>query len=225
MAKKRLSRAAALKQGKPCIYTLSDGGDLAPMRGIFKYGQEITLSPVQDFHDIQLGDIVYVEWRGGNYILHPVQEIRGDQFLIANSLGKINGWVDGSAILGKVTSLVDPEARPEVPDMLAMLQAAYQSLVVRTRANDEERLKLEGIVQDLRWYMGRIGPQRWARLPKQNKWSFESNLWHLTKKANEAAQASTVRPIAYYIDQGKWIVGFAAEIVALFEEYDWEYLE
>jgi hypothetical protein len=215
---------ALLKQGKTCTYTLSEGGDLASMRGIFKYGQEITISPVEDFHEVQIGDIVYVQWRGGGYILHPVQEIDGDRFLIVNSLGQVNGWVHGSAILGKVTQLVDPPAHPEVPEMLALLHAAYKRLASRCAATGEEALLLEGIVQDLRWYMERITPARWEKLPRQNRWSFKSNLWYLTKQACEAAEAGDARPITYYIDQGKWIVGFAAEIVALFEEYDWEYL-
>ncbi len=216
---------ALLKQGKPCSFTISDGGDLASMRGIFKYGQEITISPVEDFHEVKVEDIVYVQWRGGGYILHPVQEINGDQFLIANSLGKVNGWVHGSAILGKVTHLGDPPARPEVPEMLALLQAAYQRLAIACAATAEDALRLEGIVQDLRWYMERITPERWERLPRQNRWSFASNLWYLTKKASEAAETEDARPIAYFIDQGKWIVGLVAETVALFDGYDWEYLK
>jgi hypothetical protein len=192
-------RTALLKQGKSCAYTIIEGGDLASMRGIFKYGQEITLSPVEDFHDVQVGDIVYVQWRGGGYILHPVQEINGDQFLIVNSLGKVNGWVPGSAILGKVTHLVDPPARPEVPEMLALLQAAYQRLASRYGATKEETLRLEGIVEDLRWYMERIPPDRWEKLPRQNRWSFASNLWYLTKQAGAAAEAEDAMPILFWV--------------------------
>jgi hypothetical protein len=54
---------------------------------------------------------------------HLVQEIQGDQFLIANSLGKINGWISGSDILGRVTQIVDPEPRPSIPAMLTLLEA------------------------------------------------------------------------------------------------------
>ncbi len=222
MATRISAMLKSLKQGKPYTFTISEGGDLASMRGIFKYGQEITLSPVRDFHEVQAGDIVFVQWHGGGYILHPVQEVNGDQFLIANSLGKINGWVHGSAILGKVTRLAGPETRPEVPEMLALLQAAYQNLAKTGAATQEEAHRLEEIVRDLGWYMERIGPDRWARLPRQNRWSFASNLWYITKNACQAAQAGATRSMEYYIDQGKWVVGFAAEIVALFEGYDWE---
>ena len=109
-----------LKQGKTCTFTIPEGGDLASMRGILKHGQEITISPVEDFHEVQVGDIVYVQWRGAGYILHPVQEINGEHFMIVNSLGQVNGWVHGSAILGKVTHIVDPPVRPEVPEMLRL---------------------------------------------------------------------------------------------------------
>jgi hypothetical protein len=216
---------ALLKQGKPCTFTISEGGDLASMRAVFKYGQEITISPVTDFREVRAGDVVYVHWRGGGYILHPVKEIRGDQFLIINSLGEVNGWVHGSEILGKMTQCIDPPARPKVPEMLALLLAAYQRLAARCSATPEDSLRLESIVQDLRWYMERIPPERWSKLPRQNRWSFESNLWYLTKQACEAAEAENTRPITEMIDQGKWIIGLAAEIVALFEEYAWETLK
>lgn len=224
MAASKNDRITSLKEGKSYTYKLTEGGDLASMRGIFKYGQEITLSPVQDFHEVREGDIVYLKWHGGNYILHLVQEINGDQFLIVNSLGKINGWVSGSAILGKVTQIHDSETRPDVPEMLEVLHNAYLNLVQISSATMDDATRLEWIVMDLRWYMERIGRERWSRLPKQNRWSFESNLWYTTRCARDAAQSGAIKPIAYYVDQGKWIVGLAAEILALFEGYDWEYL-
>jgi hypothetical protein len=66
-----------LKAGQTHTYKLSDGGDLASMRGIFKYGQEPTLVPVMDFHEVKVNDIVFLQWRRGSSILHPVQEIKG----------------------------------------------------------------------------------------------------------------------------------------------------
>jgi hypothetical protein len=36
-----------------------------------------------------------------NNLLYLVKEVKGDQFLIGNNLGKINGWVPASAIRGK----------------------------------------------------------------------------------------------------------------------------
>jgi hypothetical protein len=33
---------------------------------MLKYGQEITIFPVEDFHAVKGGDIVYVQWRGSS---------------------------------------------------------------------------------------------------------------------------------------------------------------
>src|SRR5262245_43844673 len=70
------------------------------MRGRIESGQLVTLSPV-DPASVQVDDVVLVQWKG-NYLLHLVKEINGEQFLIGNNVGKINGWVSGSAIRGKV---------------------------------------------------------------------------------------------------------------------------
>ncbi len=48
--------------------------------------------------------MVLVEWKG-NYLLHLVKEVRGDQILIGNNLGKVNGWVTASAVVGKVVAV------------------------------------------------------------------------------------------------------------------------
>ena len=224
MAKEIATSVKALKEGRTYTYHLSDGGDLASMRGIFKYGQEITLSPVTDFGEVRVGDIVFLQWKGGSYILHLVQEIAGEQFLIVNSVGKVNGWVHGSAILGKVTRLVDPQPRPAVPEMLVRLEAACQAIIARSGASAGEASRLLTVVEDLRWYARRLGQERWERLPRPNKWSFASNLWYFTKRACAAAEAEPTPPVVDLTDQGKWVVGFAAEVIALLEDRDWEYL-
>lgn len=72
------------------------------MRGRIESGQEVTLSPV-DPADVKADDVVLVAWKG-NYILHLVKEATADQLLIGNNLGKINGWVPRSAVVGRVTS-------------------------------------------------------------------------------------------------------------------------
>lgn len=74
------------------------------MRGRIESGQLVTLTPV-DLTNVQVGDAVLVQWCG-NYLLHLVKEINGDQFLIGNNIGKINGWVSGSAVRGKVVAVV-----------------------------------------------------------------------------------------------------------------------
>ncbi len=79
--------------------------------------------------------------------------------------------------------------------------------------------RLYSIVKDLRWYVGRIGAERCYEMPRSNKWSFEQNLWHLTKQVRDGA-APVAERVLYFIDQGKQCVGLAAEIFELFEYND-----
>jgi hypothetical protein len=39
--------------------------------------------------------------------LHIVKEIRDGKFKIGNARGKVNGWVEGKYIYGKVTKIED----------------------------------------------------------------------------------------------------------------------
>ena len=84
------------------------------MRGRIESGQAVTISPV-DPADVKADDVVLVAWKG-NYLLHLVTEATSDQLLIGNNLGKINGWVPRSAVVGKVTRAGDAppgdEGRP-----------------------------------------------------------------------------------------------------------------
>jgi len=73
------------------------------MRGRIESGQLVTLVPIVAA-SVQVDDVVLVQWRG-NYVLHLVKEIDGDQLLIGNNLGKINGWVSASAVRGKVVAV------------------------------------------------------------------------------------------------------------------------
>src|SRR5690348_1376465 len=70
------------------------------MRGRVESGQSVTLAPV-DPSEVRVDDVVLVEWKG-NFLLHLVKAVRDGQFLIGNNLGKINGWVSTSAVLGRV---------------------------------------------------------------------------------------------------------------------------
>jgi hypothetical protein len=80
---------------------------------------------------------------------------------------------------------------------------------------------LAGIVEDLRWYADRLGSERWDEMPRTNKWSFEQNLWKLTRQAKNASAPVPDR-LQYFIDCGKGCVGLASEIFALFEYSDLE---
>lgn len=77
------------------------------MRGRIESGQLVTLAPVAS-SDVRVADVVLVEWRG-NYLLHLVKEVQGDQLLIGNNLGKANGYVPSSAVIGKVVSIRDAD--------------------------------------------------------------------------------------------------------------------
>jgi hypothetical protein len=126
--------------------------------------------------------------------------------------------VHGSAILGRVTHIVDPEPHSTVPEMLNQLHTAYRKLVERTPLPDGEAARLYAIVDDLRWYAGRLETECWATLPAQNKWSFESHVWHLVEEACQDAISIQPRPLCHYIDHGKEHVGFIAGNMALLEK-------
>jgi hypothetical protein len=215
------SRLVALQNGLSINWTVPEGGDLASMRNAYKHGQLLTFVPVTATQEIQVGDIVYVKWHNG-YIVHLVQEIRGDQFLIANSLGKINGWVNGSDIIGRVTKITNPEPRPSTFAMVEQLETAYRQLIAQAQAKEDEALRLLSVIDDLYWYAKLIGAERWDRMPRSNKWSFEQNLWYFTKRAKEAVHSESPPSLRYFIAQGKECVGLAAEIFVLLE-YDKPY--
>ncbi len=214
MAKGNNHLLTALKQGRPFTWTVPDGGDLASMRAVIKHGQTLTLTPVQDPTEVQVGDIVLLKWRG-SHILHLVQEIKDGQFLIVNSLGRVNGWVGGEALLGRVTEAHDPEPRPDVPVMIDQLEATYRGLAEKLPVAEEDTRRLQSIVDDLRWYAGRLGPERWDQQPQQNKWSLAQNLWYFSKQARDTAMEAS--SICFFIDRGKECVGLVAEILALLE--------
>ena len=215
MSKHKDPLLEALKRGESYTWTVPDGGDLASMRAAIKHGQTLTMSPVPNPDEIQIGDIVLVKWHQG-HIFHLVGEIQADKYLIVNSLGKVNGWVSAKDILGRVTNIIEPDARPTIPVMLEQLAGAYHTLIQLEHAADDDALRLSAIVEDLRWYAVRIGAERWDKMPRSNKWSFAQNLWKLTRQANNAA-VSVPNRIHYFIDRGKECVGLASEIFALFE--------
>lgn len=73
------------------------------MRGRIESGQLVTLVPVTG-SEVSVDDVVLVEWKG-NCLLHMVKAIDGDRLLICNALGKLNGWVNAAAVIGKVVAV------------------------------------------------------------------------------------------------------------------------
>ena len=68
----------------------------------------MTLAPAPIVIELRVGDAVFVR-RRGNYLLHLVKQTDGDRFLMGNNLGRTNGWVLASDVLGKVVAI---EAEP-----------------------------------------------------------------------------------------------------------------
>ena len=75
------------------------------MRGRIESGQLLTIAPVEP-DEIKIDDVVFVKWKG-NYILHLVKDIQGDNILVGNNLGKENGWATLDDVCGKVTEVSD----------------------------------------------------------------------------------------------------------------------
>src|SRR5262245_5680449 len=203
----------ALQEGRSYTWKVPDGGDLASMRAAIKHGQTLTMSPITNPDEIQIGDLVLVKWHQGE-IFHIVGDIQGGRFLIVNSLGKINGWVEIRDILGKITEIVEPEPRPNVPSMLEELRMAYDKLAQLGQSVDEDAKRLFSIADDLLWYADRIGAERWDKTPRSNKWSFEQNLWRLTRQAKKGFTPE-LHHIHSFIDSGKQCVGLASELLML----------
>jgi hypothetical protein len=218
MSKHKDPLLEALQAGKSYTWIIPDGGDLASMRAALMHGQTLTMSPIVDPGQIKVGDLVLVKWHQSD-IFHKVGEIQGDQYLIVNSLGKVNGWVSANEILGRITNIIEPEPRPSVPIMLDQLDTAYHNLISLEYAGEDEAKRFSEIVDDLRWYANRIGIDRWDRMPRSNKWSFAQILWKLTKQAKNTIAPVPDR-ICFFIDCGKQCIGSASEIFALFEYGD-----
>ena len=205
----------ALKAGQSYTWTVPDGGNRASMRKAIKHGQTLTMSPISDPSEILVGDKVLVKWRH-SIIFHLVGDIQDGKYLIVNSLGGVNGWVDASAILGRITNEVEPEPRPEVPALLDMLEAAYHQVIQQEHASEDDAARLLSIAGDLHWYAARLGLERLDLMPREDKWTFHQNLWWLFKRARDAAAPTEARLLSL-IDTGKRIVGEASEILTMFD--------
>ena len=73
------------------------------MKGRIESGQLVTLVTAKP-DEIAIDDVVLVRWKG-NYLLHLIKDIRANEVLIGNNLGKLNGWVSIKSIIGKVVEI------------------------------------------------------------------------------------------------------------------------
>jgi hypothetical protein len=73
------------------------------MRGRIESGQLVTIVPIAPV-DVKVDDVVLVAWKR-SYLLHLVKEATADQLLIGNNIGRINGWVARTAVMGKVVAV------------------------------------------------------------------------------------------------------------------------
>ena len=76
------------------------------MTPILASRQEVVLEPVTEETELKKRDIVLSKVRGNHY-LHLIHAIRGDQYLIGNNHGHMNGWVSRSKVFGKVVEILD----------------------------------------------------------------------------------------------------------------------
>ena len=75
------------------------------MRGRIESGQLVTVEKVLP-GQVKIEDAVLVKWKG-NYLLHIIKEIKEEEALIGNNLGKLNGWIPIGDIIGKVVKVED----------------------------------------------------------------------------------------------------------------------
>src|ERR1700740_2289588 len=73
------------------------------MSGKIESGQLCTVAPVEPA-SLKVGDIVLCKVNGRQY-LHLVKAIQGQRFQIGNNRGFINGWITGTGIYGRLTSV------------------------------------------------------------------------------------------------------------------------
>lgn len=81
------------------------GNSMAPK---INSGDLVTVDPVENYGDIEKGDIVFCKVKG-NYYVHLVQAVEqkmgGWRFQISNSKGRTNGTIGSNAVFGKVVSV------------------------------------------------------------------------------------------------------------------------
>ncbi len=108
--------------------------------------------------------------------------------------------------------------RPDVLQMLHLLNQAYETLILHEKPTADESARLRTVWNDFQWYGERFGLNRWLLTPSADKWNFADILWHVTKQAVDSTKEATPDPVRYYIDHGKEHIGQIAELWFLIQE-------
>ena len=90
---------AKLKEGQTVSFR-PHGHSMVP---IILSGQLCTVEPV-DAGTLKVGDVVLCKVEQAEY-LHLVKAIDGDRYQIGNNRGRINGWIFGSKIFGRLVKV------------------------------------------------------------------------------------------------------------------------
>lgn len=94
--------AEHLQAGETCKVT-GVGNSMLP---ILKSRQSVICEPVTEDTDLKKRDIVLCKVNGHHY-LHLIHAIKnGNQYLIGNNHGHMNGWVSKSKIYGRVVEIL-----------------------------------------------------------------------------------------------------------------------
>lgn len=76
------------------------------MSGVIESGDTVMIEPIsKETLPLLCGDIVLCKVKGKEY-LHRIKAIKGKQFQIGNTHGKINGWITINSIYGVCTDIM-----------------------------------------------------------------------------------------------------------------------
>lgn len=96
--------AERLQAGETC-WVLGIGNSMTP---VLKSHQPVIVEPVTDETELKKKDIVLAKAKG-HYYLHFIHGIKGngEEFLIGNNHGHMNGWVSRNCVYGKVVEILE----------------------------------------------------------------------------------------------------------------------
>lgn len=102
--------AAHLKAGETC-WVMGIGNSMTP---ILKSKQPVIIKPVTDEMELKKRDIVLSKVHG-HYYLHLIHGIKGNgqEFLIGNNHGHMNGWVSRNNVFGKVVEILEKDQKKD----------------------------------------------------------------------------------------------------------------